>query len=64
LSGAAEDVSCILNGNQLHVGAMEFSRVLQLGPGTYHLFCSNMDGASDEIRFEVRRPSTLPRLRR
>ncbi len=64
LSGAAEDVSCILNGNQLHVGAMEFSRVLQLSPGTYHLFCSNMDGASDEIRFEVRRPSTLPRLRR
>jgi penicillin-binding protein 1C len=63
-SGPSEDVSCILNGKQLAFGSMEFDRVLRLVSGRYHLFCSNMDGASDEVHFEVAGPSTLPRLYR
>jgi penicillin-binding protein 1C len=64
ISGATADVSCLLNGQQLHVEQMEFTPVLQLGHGRYHLFCSSMDGASDEVYFEValaETPLQLPR---
>jgi hypothetical protein len=64
ISGTLDDVSCFLNGRQLAFGRMAFGRVLQLGPGVYHLFCSNLDGASHDIHFAVTAPSTLPRLRR
>jgi penicillin-binding protein 1C len=64
VSGALDDVSCFLNGRQLAFNRMAFGQVLQLGPGAYHLFCSNMDGASHDIHFAVTAPSTLPRLRR
>jgi penicillin-binding protein 1C len=63
-SGSAEQVRCILNGAQLRSGRQDFGPVLSLGRGTYHLFCSNLDGASDESHFEVAGPATLPRLSR
>lgn len=63
-SGSAEQVRCILNGVQLRGGQRDFGRVLSLGRGTYHLFCSNLDGASDESRFEIAGPAALPRLSR
>lgn len=64
VSGASDDVRCLLNGQPVSLESMAFGRVLQLGSGVYHLFCSNIDGASDEVHFEVAGPSTLPRLHR
>jgi penicillin-binding protein 1C len=64
VSGSTADVSCILNGQQLRLEGMEFGPVLQLGNGSYDLFCSNMDGASDTVHFQVAAPAGLPRRRR
>ena len=62
-SGAAKDISCLLNGRQFSVEHQGFRPVLQLERGRYHLFCSSMEGASDEVHFVVERAMALPRLR-
>jgi hypothetical protein len=62
-SGAAKDMSCLLNGRQFSIEQQGFRPVLQLERGQYHLFCSSMDGASDEVDFTVESPMALPRLR-
>jgi penicillin-binding protein 1C len=61
--GAARDVSCVLNGRQLPSAAWRFRPVLQLERGRYHLFCSSMEGGSDEVHFVVESPVALPRWR-
>jgi penicillin-binding protein 1C len=62
-SGAAKDVSCLLNGRQFSLAQQGFRPVLHLERGRYHLFCSSMDGASDEVDFAVESATALPRLR-
>jgi hypothetical protein len=62
-SGTPRDVSCVLNGRQLHLAPQRFRPVLQLEHGRYHLFCSSMEGGSDEVHFAVESPVALPRLR-
>ena len=62
-SGAAKDISCLLNGRQFSVEHQAFRPVLQLERGRYHLFCSSMEGASDEVHFVVEHAMALPRLR-
>ena len=62
-SGAAKDMSCLLNGQQFSIEHQGFRPVLHLERGRYHLFCSSMDGASDEVHFAVESSMTLPRLR-
>jgi penicillin-binding protein 1C len=62
-SGAAKDMSCLLNGRQFSIEQQGFRPVLQLERGQYHLFCSSMDGASDEVHFTVESSMALPRLR-
>lgn len=49
-SSSMKETSCFLNGKQM-AGTSE---PLKLPVGDYHLFCSNLHGASDEVSFVVR----------
>lgn len=61
-SGGQDNIACFLNGRQLSKTPSGISSFLSLTPGTFHLFCSTSEGASDTITFDVQLPSAMPRL--
>ena len=53
-SSGMNETSCFLNGSQLQKPERGEHMVLTLPAGDYHLFCSNIHGASDEVAFSIK----------
>lgn len=53
-SSGYTNVTCFLNGKQMQDLSSVDARHLQLKRGDYYLFCSNIQGASDEVFFRVK----------
>ncbi|MBL4759378.1 MAG: hypothetical protein JKY80_00780 [Mariprofundaceae bacterium] len=48
------NVTCFLNGQQMQSLSLVDARHLRLERGDYNLFCSNIQGASDEVFFRIK----------